>query len=63
MRVEVDRQQCDATGFCVRIAPDLFTLDDEDGLVRAKLAQVPADLEDAALEAEAACPTSAIRAL
>ncbi len=32
MKVSVDFDQCEATGICAGIAPDVFELDDEDML-------------------------------
>lgn len=63
LRVAVDRDMCAASGFCVRIAPELFRLSDEDNCAVVVVAEVPPELEEAALEAEAACPTAAITVL
>jgi ferredoxin len=30
MRVVVDRDRCEGNAICVKIAPELFTLDDDD---------------------------------
>jgi ferredoxin len=62
-RIVVD-SRCARTGYCVRIAPELFVL--EDGLEHVSVRDVALDEErapeefDAALDAEATCPLSAI---
>jgi ferredoxin len=60
LTVVVDRDACARSAFCVRIAPELFRLGDEDEWSVVLVDEVPPELEDAALEAEAACPTAAI---
>lgn len=58
MRITIDARACAATGFCTRIAPDVFWLPDQDG--PATVADPGGDRADAVREAEAACPTGAI---
>lgn len=59
MRVGVDKQQCEANGVCVGIAPDIFDLDDDDELTVAS-GDVPADQEDDVRDAIAQCPKAAL---
>ena len=62
-RIEVDNG-CARTGYCVRVGPELFFL--EDGVDHVSLHDVAIDEHetpeqfDAALEAEATCPLGAI---
>ena len=58
MRVSIDDAACQGTGYCVRVAPDLFEL--AGAVVSVKTETVPAHLEDAAREAEVLCPARAI---
>jgi len=32
VRIDVDRDQCEANGLCVGVAPEVFELDDDDEL-------------------------------
>ncbi len=60
MRVIVDRDRCEGNAICVGIAPDLFQLDeDEYAVVTAD--PIPADKEEAALQAIADCPRAALK--
>jgi ferredoxin len=60
MRISIDSEACMGTGFCGRIAPQLFRLDDTKLLSVVLQADVPPELEDSAREAETACPAAAI---
>ena len=59
MDVAIDRDRCEGTGFCVRLAPEHFALD-EQGISQFHTGdcELDADLME---EAEALCPTNAIR--
>jgi ferredoxin len=57
VRVSVDEDVCAATGECERICPEVFTVDE---VSRVLVAAPGPELHDLVLEAEAACPTSAI---
>jgi ferredoxin len=73
MKVWIDQDLCTGDGLCEEIAPDVFTLLD-DGLAYVKeggkvlnepggpdgLAQVPANLEEATIEAAEECPGECI---
>ncbi|MGW5311154.1 ferredoxin [Nocardia thailandica] len=60
MRISVDTDRCEANGFCVGIAPDMFELDDDD-----MLHVVSDDLDESRIaeaeEAVAQCPKAALR--
>jgi ferredoxin len=59
MRVRVDHDLCESNGVCVRLAPDVFALDDED-----RLRVVPGPLPEAVRErvehAVRRCPKQAL---
>ena len=59
MRVVVDCDRCEGNAVCVRIAPELFQLDDDEyATVTADPA--PAEQETLAEEAIAECPRAAL---
>lgn len=58
VKVSIDEAACQGTGYCVRVAPDLFELGG--AVVSVKVDTVPVHLEDAAREAEVLCPARAI---
>ncbi len=56
-------ETCARTGYCVRVAPQVFTLDEDphQATVRSDLAvDGSEELQEAALDAEATCPLGAI---
>jgi ferredoxin len=57
--VSVDRNVCVGSGYCQRIAPEVFDLD-ESGLAVVLLAHPAGPQLDAAREAEGSCPSLAI---
>lgn len=73
MKVWIDQDLCTGDGLCEEICPSVFTLLD-DGLAYVKegsdvksapggaegLADVPADMEDAVIEASEECPGECI---
>ena len=59
MRIVVDRDRCEGNAVCVGIAPDLFTLDDDDYVMVTKN-PIPADEEALAEQAIAECPRAAL---
>jgi ferredoxin len=59
MKVTIDSAACSGHARCAAAAPVLFRLDD-DGYALPFDAEVPADLEQAALDGETACPERAI---
>ncbi len=60
MKVEVDRDACEANAVCAGLVPEVFEVDDEDELHILK-AEVPADLADAVRHAVRSCPKAALR--
>jgi ferredoxin len=58
--LKADRSECLGTGVCVLTAPDLFTQDDDEGLVVILDESPGPDLTDAAREAVESCPSGAL---
>jgi ferredoxin len=59
MRVRVDRELCESNGVCVRLAPEVFELTDDDRL-RVKQEAPPEALRARLLEAVRRCPKQAL---
>lgn len=60
MKGFVDKSMCIGCGLCASISPDVFDMD-TDGLAKAIDAKLTGDLIEAARDAEAQCPVSAIK--
>lgn len=58
--IEVDLEACEATGFCAQVVPEVFEISDE-GVLRLLRNTAEDGLEARLREAEALCPTQAIR--
>jgi len=61
MRVEVDRDACEANAVCAGLVPEVFSVDDDDRL-HILVATVPDGLADAVRHAVRSCPKAALRA-
>ena len=61
MKLSVDRKACTGAGNCVRLAPDWFDQDDDEGLVVVLDDSPPASLQSLMRDVVDACPTGAIR--
>jgi ferredoxin len=59
LRIIVDRDLCEANGECMRAAPEVFYVDDNDKLV-VKIEQPPAELLDKVKTAVRRCPRAAL---
>ncbi len=59
MKVEVDRDACEANAVCAGLVPEVFEVDDEDNL-HIKVDDVPARLGDAVRHAVRSCPKAAL---
>lgn len=59
MKAKVIADQCIGDGICADTCPQVFEMGD-DGLAHVIVDEVPADAEDSAKDATAACPTEAI---
>jgi len=58
VHVTLDQATCQQTGYCMRIAPDIFAM--VDGEVTIVQTDPDAQFDDALDEAERLCPTGAI---
>ena len=61
MMLTVDRTACTGAGNCVRLAPDWFDQDDDEGLVVLLDDSPPDGLSRLMQDVVDACPTGAIR--
>lgn len=59
MKASVNKDACIGCGACTVSCPEVFEIGDE-GTAVAKVAEVPEDAKNAAVEAKEGCPTSAI---
>ncbi|MPZ13345.1 MAG: ferredoxin [Chloroflexi bacterium] len=59
IKATIDWDKCEGNGVCARVAPEVFTVD-EQGNSDVLLEEVPANLRANALLAMRQCPTQAI---
>lgn len=59
MRIEVNRDLCEANEVCIGIAPAVFELDDDEEL-RIAQPDVPAEEVERVTQAVASCPKNAL---
>ena len=59
MKIKVNKDACIGCGACTSVDEGLFEINDE-GFSTVKVAEVPADKEQAAKDAIETCPTGAI---
>lgn len=59
MIAEIDREGCISCGLCADTCPEVFRMA-EDGFAEVYVDEVPADVEESAVEAQENCPTSVI---
>lgn len=59
MRVAVDRDRCEGNAMCVKYAPEVFELDDDDYSV-VKADPIPVEHEAQSEKAVAECPRAAL---
>jgi ferredoxin len=60
MRVEVDRDACEANAVCAGLVPEVFEVDDDDSL-HILVAEVPERLAEGVRHAVGSCPKAALR--
>ena len=60
MKVKADYSLCESNGFCERIAPEVFHLDENDDLWIANDGDVSPELEEKVREAVRTCPKAAL---
>jgi ferredoxin len=58
VKVSIDTTACQGTGYCARLAPDVFEVVDSVAVV--KVAVIAPELEKIVYEAEVLCPARAI---
>ena len=61
LKVSIDRGKCVGSGNCVYIAPDVFSQDDDNGMVILLTERLDASLGEAVAEAARQCPSMAIQ--
>ena len=59
MRVDVDRDACEANAICAGLVPEVFEVDDED-VLHIKTDEVPATLAESVRHAVRSCPKAAL---
>jgi len=59
MRVEVDRDACEANAVCAGLVPEVFEVDDED-VLHIQVDEVPAALAESVRHAVRSCPKAAL---
>ncbi|HCU93993.1 MAG TPA: ferredoxin [Actinobacteria bacterium] len=59
MRVNVDRDLCEANAVCAGLVPEVFDVDDNDEL-HILVSEVPAELADGVRRAVQSCPKTAL---
>ncbi|MCA9626976.1 MAG: ferredoxin [Myxococcales bacterium] len=59
MKIRIDYDLCEANGVCVKFAPTVFELDDDDNL-HLLIAEPAEELRDQVKKAEQRCPKAAI---
>jgi len=60
VKVEVDRDACEANAVCAGLVPEVFEVDDEDEL-HIRVSEIPPDLANAVRHAVRSCPKAALR--
>ena len=59
MKLKVNKEACIGCGACQATCSEVFEIQD-DGLADVIVDEIPADLEEDAIDAKEGCPTSAI---
>lgn len=59
MKIVIDYDLCEGNGVCVKIAPEMFALDDDDNLL-LKLDDAPTELHAKIEKAVTRCPRQAL---
>jgi ferredoxin len=59
MKVQVDRDACEANAICAGLAPEVFEVDDED-VLHIKVDELPDRLVESVRHAIRSCPKAAL---
>ena len=59
LKASIDWDKCEGNGVCARVAPEIFSVDDE-GNSDVLLEEVPENLRAKAMLAQRGCPTKAV---
>jgi ferredoxin len=59
IKASIDWDKCTGNGVCARVAPEIFSVDDQ-GNSDVLMEEVPAELRVKALLAQQGCPTGAV---
>ncbi|MBW7572244.1 ferredoxin [Caproiciproducens faecalis] len=59
MQATLDRSGCISCGLCIETCPEVFRMGD-DGVAEVYREDVPAEVEDTAIQAQDGCPVSVI---
>ncbi len=60
MRVVIDGDTCTGCGLCVDECPEVFEMNDDEGVAIVKPAEISEDLEASVKDAADGCPVEAI---
>ncbi|MBW2244143.1 MAG: ferredoxin [Deltaproteobacteria bacterium] len=60
MKILVDRDLCEANAICMKQAPEVFRVEEDDTLTLL-LEEIPSQFEDAVNEAVRLCPRQALK--
>jgi ferredoxin len=60
VRVDVDRDACEANAVCAGLVPEVFEVDDDDSL-HILVDEIPGRLTDGVRHAVSSCPKAALR--
>jgi len=59
MKVQVDRDSCEANAICAGLVPEVFEVDDDE-VLHIKVDEVPGGLADRVRHAVRSCPKAAL---
>jgi len=59
IKASIDWDKCTGNGVCARVAPEIFSVDDQ-GNSDVLMEEIPAELRTKAMLAQQGCPTGAV---